>query len=464
MYNLITNFEPSNEIFDVVRQFEQYISNSVIEHTVKVKNSVVNNLIKIDGVCYDFSDVLIFSGDDLLEKRDYKRKCKSAVYFALRNHTKVKMPWGSLTGIRPTKLAYEYLDDGGNIDELEEFMLKKYDLTPQKSNLLKKIVLCQAEYMVDPERYVNLYVHIPFCTTKCTYCSFVTHIVDKHRCYLAEYTDRLCEEISNSINIIRDSGQEIYSIYIGGGTPTALDDDNLEKVLKACSGFNVEFTCEAGRPDTITESKFNLMKKYGVTRVCVNPQTLNQKTLDLIGRRHSVSQFFETYKIAKNCGFDVNIDLIAGLQGETFEDFKYSLDEVLKLNPENITVHTLSIKNGSELKNSGGTNNLDVEKMVEYAQNVVCQYGYDPYYLYRQKQMLGNFENVGYCRKGKQCANNITTMEERLSVVACGAGAISKRVFASQNRIERYANLRDVKLYLENFDEREQKKANFFKN
>ena len=191
---------------------------------------------------------------------------------------------------------------------------------------------------------------------------------------------------------------------------------------------------------------------------------MNQKTLDIIGRKHTVEQFFDTYNLAKEIGFDVNIDLIAGLNNETFDDFKLSLDKVLLLNPENITVHTLCLKNGSELKNSGGTSNADIERMVEYAEVVLCENGYDPYYLYRQKQMLGNFENVGFCKKGKQCANNITTMEECLSVVACGAGAISKQVFSNENRIERYANLRDVKLYLENFEEREQKKANFFKN
>ena len=318
--------------------------------------------------------------------------------------------------------------------------------------------------MPDSEQYVNLYVHIPFCVTKCSYCSFVTHIVDKCRDIISDYCDKLAKEIACSIEQISRQNQKIYSIYIGGGTPTAIDDLNLEKILSACSGHDVEFTCEAGRPDTITDSKLNLMKKYGVTRICVNPQTLNDSTLIAIGRSHSAKDFFDAYKRAEKLGFDINVDLIAGLKGESLDDFISSYNQIVALRPANFTVHTLCIKNGSELKNLGGATNDAIDDMVEYAQSNAAKNGYVPYYLYRQKQMLGNFENVGYCLNGKQCANNITTMEEILSVVGCGAGAISKRVFAAEHRIERLANLRDARLYLQDFDERLQKKAKFFQN
>jgi oxygen-independent coproporphyrinogen-3 oxidase len=204
------------------------------------------------------------------------------------------------------------------------------------------------------------------------------------------------------------------------------------------------------------------MKRCGVTRVCVNPQSFNDKTLKLIGRRHTIDDFYQKYEMVKKFGFDVNVDLIAGLPEETVEDFIHSVDCAIALSPENLTVHTLSRKNGSELKNSGKYDNFDIERMIEYSSKVIPQNGYLPYYLYRQKSMLGNLENTGYCKEGRQCINNVTTMEEFLSVDACGAGAISKRVFSAENRIERLANLRDVKLYLEQFDERLQKKRIFY--
>jgi len=466
MYKLETNFIPENEILDVTRLFRDKLTDDdKIVHRFEFFNNEINNFVSINNEEYVYSDIISVSqSEELLHKRELKRACKTAVYKALKEYTGLVVPWGSLTGIRPTKLAYEYLNCGGSVDNLVDFLVKKYDILPQKAKILKNIVLCQVEYVGLDEHFVNLYVHIPFCITKCSYCSFVTHVVDKCKKMIEPYVALLKKEIESSIDLIYSEGKAIHSIYIGGGTPTALDDQSLEIVLKACSGFNVEFTCEAGRPDTITESKLLLMKKYGVTRVCVNPQTVNDKTLVKIGRKHSSEDFFNSYNLVKSLGFDVNVDLIAGLEDESFEDFKRSFDSVVALKPENFTVHTLCIKNGSELKNSGGSNNSDIVRMVDYAEETAKELGYVPYYLYRQKQMLGNFENVGFCLPGKECVNNITTMEEVLTVVGCGAGAISKRVFNAEHRIERYANLRDVKLYIEEFDDRVKKKVNFFKN
>lgn len=464
MYNFKTNYIPSGEIEDEVRMFFRFIpEGTCIEHENRINGDLSENVVTIDQKKYFFCDKISMETDDeFAYKREVKRFAKTAVYKALKDYTKAIMPWGSLTGIRPTKLAYEYLSCGGRIENLSAYMVKKYDILPKKAEILQNIILCQAEYLVNPDKYVNLYVHIPFCATKCVYCSFITHVVDKSKKLIVPYTDCLIKEIEQSVKLIRADGKEIYSIYVGGGTPTALPDACFEKVIKALSGFNVEFTCEAGRPDTITKEKAEIMKKYGVTRVCVNPQSLCDRTLEKIGRKHTSADFFEAYRLIESYGFDINVDLIAGLCDEDEKTFLSSVKKIADLKPGNVTVHTLSVKNGSALKNDGGdVKNADVEKMVDDAYNLFTDCGYMPYYMYRQKNMIGNLENIGYSLPGKICANNVTTMEETLSVVACGAGAISKRIFP-KGRIERLANLRDAALYIEQEDERLKKKIDFF--
>ncbi len=463
MYNFKTNYIPAGEIEDEVRQFSKYIPNEtqIVHEFTKEENGTITNIVSINNKEYIYCENFCHSGDELSDKKREKRAAKTAMYNALKDYTKAVMPWGSLTGIRPTKLAYEYLSDGGDISNLTDYMVEKYDILPKKAEILKNIVLCQTEYLVNPDEYVNLYVHIPFCTTKCVYCAFITHVVDKFKKIIEPYTDCLVKEIEQSVSSIKRSGKKIYSIYVGGGTPTALPDDCFEKVLSALPS-GVEFTCEAGRPDTITREKAEIMKKNGVTRVCVNPQSLCDETLEKIGRKHTSADFFAAYELIKSYEFDINVDLIAGLCDETESVFLSSVEKIALLRPDNVTVHTLSVKNGSALKNEGGeVKNSDVEKMVDDAYDLLTEAGYSPYYLYRQKNMLGNLENIGYSLPGKICANNVTTMEETLSVVACGAGAISKRIFP-KGRIERLANLRDASLYIEQESQRLQKKLEFF--
>lgn len=464
MYHFETNFPIANEIEEEIRQFAPYLNDdTAITHRYSVCKNVLYNEIIVNEKIYDYRDSLDSNSDNNLNiAKNINRYSKHSVYKALKNYTSRSMPWGSLTGIRPTKLAYEYLSNGGSVDDIAGFMSEKYDILPKKAEIIQNIVLCQREYLASPEEYVNLYVHIPFCTTKCSYCSFTTHIADKSKKIIGPYVDCLLLEIEQSLEIIRQSGKRLFSVYVGGGTPTALPDDCFEKVLSSLADCNVEFTCEAGRPDTITERKAEIMKQCGVTRVCVNPQTLNNATLSAIGRRHTAEEFFACYEMIKKFGFDINVDLIAGLPGETDVIFNDSVVKCAALIPDNITIHTLSVKNGSELKNTGvAAVNPYTEKMVDAAYSILTGNGYAPYYLYRQKNMMGNLENVGYSLPGKICVNNVTTMEEILSVVACGAGAISKRLFPG-GRIERLANLRDADLYVRQFDDRLKKKLNFF--
>lgn len=393
--------------------------------------------------------------------REYKRFNKRCLYDALSDYTGVKLPWGSLTGVRPTKLAYELVKEGGNISEAVRKLQEVYRVEKNKAELIGEILRAQRGIYTESEELYNLYVHIPFCVSRCKYCSFVTEVPKGKNSMVEPYVEALLEEIKQTKAALKSGGKKILSVYIGGGTPTALDAAQLRRVLDAANCGDAEYTCEAGRPDTVDDEKLQAMADCGVTRVCVNPQTLCDETLKRVGRSHDSAAFYEAFHAARKYPFIINTDLIAGLEGETAGIFENTIDKIAGLAPENITVHTLSRKNGAELRFRKYDNGAEVESMVSMAREKLEALGYIPYYVYRQKRMLGNLENTGYCKPGAQCVNNITTMEECVGVAACGAGAIGKRIFASENRIERFANVRDVRLYLEQFDDRLDKKLKF---
>ena len=381
-------------------------------------------------------------------KAQVKRHSKAALYKFLSEITGEKLPYGSLTGIRPTKLFHETVEKG--IDA-EKYFLEILDVSRQKVSLIKNIVENQKIYYKVAENEVDIFVNIPICVSRCVYCSFISAQLDKIKKFVSPYCDLLVKEIQGSQEIVKENNLKVRSVYIGGGTPTSLDNENFQRVIRACSAFDVkEFTVEAGRPDTITREKLDIMNKYGVTRISINPQTFNQRTLDAIGRSHSVEEIYSVFKMARDYDFDINMDLIAMLPGENVDDFKYSVDCAISLQPENITVHTLAIKKGSALKIDGYENG-EWEKavaMVDYAYESVKNAGYEPYYMYKQKYMSGNLENVGYCKKGKACVYNIDIMEEISSIIANGAGGISKRIF-DKNRLERLADPKGIDVYIQ---------------
>lgn len=395
------------------------------------------------------------------ENRKFGRLAKIALYDALSSITGRETPWGALTGVRPTKLFYEALSAGKSIADAENTMRELYGISPSRAHILKEIVTAQSGKRTFPPQYVNLYVHIPYCLTRCSYCSFVSFPIDKKSSRTDEYVDLLCDEIRSSTKLLDECGRKILTVYIGGGTPTALSAKQLDKVLASIEleNSNVEFTCEAGRPDTIDEEKLDVMKTRNVTRVCINPQTLNDATLEAIGRRHTSEDFYGVYERAHDMGFIINCDLIAGLTNETVRDFIKSFDGVKALKPHNITVHSLSKKNGSAIRYTDGENE-NAASMVEYALN--SSDDYVPYYLYRQKRQAGNLENVGFALPGYECVNNITVMEETVGVMACGAGAISKVV--GNGEIKRFANMRDIGLYIERYEEKTKEKLKFFED
>lgn len=415
-----------------------------------------------------------YSIDSQNEKQFIQRNSKNCLYIALNKYLHSSLTWGSLTGIRPSKIYKEIVEELSNInpsiphndllDMAEKEIQNRYFVSPKKAKILKEMYDTQGHYDANNKK-VHLYINIPFCPTRCQYCSFVACGIDKFSHMIKPYLDALCKEVMETLKYLKDNKYQIDTIYIGGGTPTSLSHEDLDILLSLLSPLKVkEFTVEAGRPDTITIEKLKVLKKHGVTRISINPQSFSDKTLQSIGRHHTSGDIIDAYNMAKPFGFNINMDLIAGLDGEKLKDFKKSLDTCILLNPTDITVHTLCIKNTSNLKLNGGKTSKAkvVGKMVNYAYDTLSKYGYNPYYLYRQKNMIGNHENIGYTRD-MSCVFNIISMEELASVVACGANAISKKYDIDTNRIDRFACVKNINDYISRIDELIEKKIDLFK-
>ncbi len=450
--NFLSDLNEVENLFDGAKDLK-------IRHLFADKGTRVVNTVIVGGNSYAFGNLMPENADAIEKKRLVKRYAKLAIYKALSKHFGKDLPWGALTGIRPTKLAYQQIEKVG---DFTEFFTDTMKVSKEKTQLTQRVLNTQKGIYEKNDLNTDFFVFIPFCPTRCKYCSFISSDMRTAEKYVDKYIDTLVYEIENSAHLIKN----LRSIYIGGGTPVALSDERLERVLNAVDKINtgIEYTVEAGRPDRITESNLKLLKKHGVTRICVNPQTFNDKTLERIGRSHTANDVEEKFALAKGY-FDVNMDLIAGLDGETFDDFKYSLDKAISFSPDDITVHTLCIKRGSKLSETeerlSGT---EVSKMVDYAHDALITAGYNPYYLYRQKYMAGNLENVGYCKNGKACVYNIDVMEEIAQNIACGANAITKRVYNGGERIERSASPKDVPTYIEKIETILEKKNCLFKD
>ncbi len=346
-------------------------------------------------------------------------------------------PWGILTGVRPSKIAMSFLEQGKGILRSKRILRDEYFLNPQKASLVVSVASTERKLLRRmPKNSCSVYISIPFCPTRCAYCSFVSYTTPRLLSMIDDYVNALCEDLDELFGAIRKVGMTISTVYIGGGTPTTLDPSQLEKLLsKICENTDVasleEFTLEAGRPDTITEEKLAVAAKYGVTRVSVNPQTLNDDILREVGRRHTVEDFYRAYDCAKKSGIrDINVDLIAGLPGDDFKNFSETVDRIVELDPTNITVHTFCVKRAADLLRSGNDvyslTGGEAGKCVSYSQIKMKFSGYKPYYMYRQKNTVANQENVGYAKEGHEGLYNIYMMEEKQPIFAAGAGAVTK--------------------------------------
>ena len=387
---------------------------------------------------------------------------KREMYKLLCGLTGKRPPWGTLTGVRPLKPALALCGDH-SVSEMENIIRDKYLMSRDKSSLIADIADYQlSQGLGDPSSRYSIYVGIPFCPTRCAYCSFASNVASKeaHVRYLTD----LLKEIGYMGELAKQKYTDIDSIYIGGGTPTTLSADQLSAMLdKISNSFGidlskVELTVEAGRPDTITEEKLNALKAHGTDRISINPQSMKDRTLELIGRNHTSDDIRQGFKIARQTGFDViNADLIAGLPEEELEDFRASLSEIIELGTENITIHTLSVKKGSRLKEHDPVfyrkNAKTVSDMLDLSRRMLTEAGYRPYYIYRQKHQIGALENVGWCLPGTHSMYNIRIMEDKQTIIGLGAGAVGKVYFPEQDRIERIANVSNYQIYSERFEE-----------
>ena len=463
----ISNEEYLNDLMELVRPFESRtdvdlkLDVDYFRQKKAIRISIYSDSFDNFQKHYTFS---IKSKDELERKRKEKRFLKIAIYRTLSFLTGVNLPYGCLTGIRPTKLFLEIQNDFKDYGKgAREVFIDDYSVSEGKVNLVEKIVNVQAPIRNKSSKEYDVFVFIPFCPTRCAYCSFVSLPIDKQRKLVEPYVECLIRELEQTKELIRSKKWKIRAVYVGGGTPTSIGAQALDRVLEYCHFGAREFTVEAGRPDTIDEDIVEVMQKHGVTRVSVNPQTFNDKTLEIIGRRHKSVQTYNAYMLVRD-KFDVNMDLIACLPDETFEDFKRSVDIAVALNPANITVHTLYMKKGSALK-QGGYDNTDFEtasKMVDYAYSKLTESGYEPYYMYRQKYTSGNLENVGYAKPNKACIYNVDIMEEDTSIIANGANAISKKWNKKLNLITRCANYKEPVEYVKHIDEMMKRQHDFW--
>ena len=410
--------------------------------------------------------------EDLLRRRAEQRLVKTALYRALTARTGQPLPWGALTGVRPAKLAARLLEEtGDDPDAAAAAMERIYGLSPDRARLCAEAGLAsrRAARMLE-ERDAVLYLGIPFCPSRCAYCSFVSHSVERSLALVEPYADALCRELEGTAALARETGLRLRAFYMGGGTPTTLSAAQLDRVLgllrekfdwSACG----EWTVEAGRPDTLDREKLAVLAKHGTDRISINPQTMEDRVLAAIGRKHSAADIETCFRMAREVfPGQINMDLIAGLPEDTEAGFARSLDRVLALDPENVTVHCLTRKRGADLNAREGVypGGAEVSRMLDFARARLTGGGYRPYYLYRQKFSAGGLENTGWAKPGTECLYNVCMMEELCHVLSLGAGGVTKRLWRDTGAIRRAVNKKYPREYLESPEDAVERKRTLF--
>lgn len=404
-----------------------------------------------------------FTIDALLSRYEVKNILKRNLYDIFFEHTGTQLPWGTLTGIRPTKIVLNMLDKGADKEEIYTNLKSTYLMSDEKIELSYKVASKEKKILDDiyyKDNY-SLYIGIPYCPSICYYCSFSAYPIKAWQHSKKDYVKALCKELKAVAKA--NAYRKLQTVYMGGGTPTSLDADELKEILSCVrEEFDteslLELSVEAGRPDSISEDKLKVLKSMGVTRISINPQSMNQSTLDKIGRYHSVDMIIESFVMARDLGFDnINTDIILGLPGEGVKEVEHTLEEIKKLDPESLTIHSLAVKRAARL------NNRD-EKYMHIANKIMSDsfklshefcscLGLEPYYLYRQKNMAGNYENIGFSKPGMECIYNILIMEEKQDIIACGAGASSKLTGIKDGKAMRLENVKDPNLYIERIED-----------
>ncbi len=520
VFHLVVNYDRKNHMIDFKfyereQQETQEDDNVAREETVaqNQENGAAEEKMTLGGnVLVDFAD-----------RKKTKNELKQQLYYLLTLYAGKTLPWGTLTGIRPTKIPMELLEEGKSEDEIRSYMKETYFASDEKIELSLAVAKRELELLsrIDYENGYSLYVGIPFCPSTCLYCSFTSYPLAKWANRMDEYLDALEKEIAFTAEACKH--KVLNSVYIGGGTPTTLSAEQMDRLLTMIGSYFgiadeqgrmiyadehmndasvvdeaqnsmdeagvendstdaeskmgkvrkqtqlLEFTVEAGRPDSITREKLEVIHKHNISRISINPQTMKEETLRLIGRQHTVQQTIDSFKLAREVGFDnINMDLIVGLPEESIEDVRETMRQLEELDPDNITVHSLAIKRAARLRmQKEQYENLHIEntaQTIDLTAECCHEMGLEPYYLYRQKNMAGNFENVGYAKPGKAGVYNILIMEEKQTIMALGAGATTKVVFEDGKRIERVGNVKDITNYLERVDEMVERKRELLKN
>lgn len=462
---LLRGHDDRYALCEIISAFIPRVKLQVVADIPAQGDYVISELTEKNGIC-SYKTVIYYKGQlrehTTLGNRRHKSFVKLSFYDCALGMMESFLPWGALTGIRPAKIARAYLSQGLSPVQARQRFADDYRTSGEKADLAIRVAQTELEVLADKNpNAVSLYIGIPFCPTRCLYCSFTSQSIKFTSKFVEPYLEALKKEIAYTAKIARELGVSIETIYMGGGTPTSLTAPQMDNLLTCLEQhFDLtqakEFTIEAGRPDTIDMEKLRVMRGHGVDRISINPQTMNQKTLNLIGRSHTPQDIIDSYELAVQAGFSsINMDLIAGLPDETVEHFSHTLEEVEKLDPTSVTVHTMCIKRSSFLAEQYDMYDLSgaevVNAMLNLAAEDMAAHGRHPYYLYRQKNMLGNLENVGYCKKGHENRYNIYIMEEVQSILALGAGASTKLV--EGDLIRRVYNVKEVSEYVGRIDE-----------
>lgn len=461
----LNNMDYRYDVYQLFNIFYDFCNIEFLDENWNYSVDVLENTVVIsNGVnCKSF---------EFYEGLKIKQTVKKAVFEYLSAEKKRELPWGTLVGIRPSKIALELLKEGKDYNYIIDYFKYHYDTRYDKAKLCIDIAKLESKFVNKDKRSISIYVGMPFCPSRCLYCSFASNPIDRCKKIVPKYLECLCRELIQTASYVEKMNLNVECIYFGGGTPTSISDEQFEKVMYriynsfVCKNQIKEFTVECGRPDSITLSKLESMKKYKVDRISINPQTMNDETLKLIGRKHTLKDVVDKFNMARNCGFhNINMDIIVGLPGENLSSIKKTCEYIEKLDPDNLTVHGMSVKRGSRL-HENMVNNVnfavpdqhELNLMYEETINLSRRINMNPYYMYRQKNMVGNMENVGYAKYGKEGLYNIQMIEERQTIIACGADAVSKVVFLDENRIERHFNVKDVREYIKRVDEMIDKK------
>ena len=484
----ISNDSYDNDIRKLVKAFYKdedviiYKNDNEVSNTLKRK-LVYDNISKHISFFFKNDEIILSVFDDSTIVNEISYSCDTnnkqdvnmAVYTLMCKYMGRTLPWGLMTGVHPAKPILKMMEKHISREEMVDTYNTMYKCDKLKQELIFDIAKREYDILnqIDFKNTYSLYVGIPFCPTTCVYCSFTSFSLEKYSTYVEGYLRALLKEIEETSKLI--TKKKLVTVYVGGGTPTSLSAKQLDILLKKIkSEFDfsdvIEFTVEAGRPDSITKEKLQVMKEHGVTRISINPQTMRQETLDIIGRRHTVSDIKNVFEMARELGHDnINMDLIMGLPGEDVSDAIYTLEEICNLSPENVTVHTLAMKRAASLNIEKDRYQhmmgASVSDMVDVAYENLTKKGYVPYYLYRQKNMSDNLENTGYCVEGKECIYNILIMEEVHSILALGAGAVSKFVhYGELDHIDRVDNVKNLKDYISRVDEMIERKRVYLKS